>query len=120
MSRTTGLPLGPEAFVAEPFGVADLLCCALEAPVAVGALLLARRPDALRRPLTRRLAVVLAGVAVMIGSAASVAVASPAHHHHESCDSAPVPTGTLDSHGVDTGVTAYFACRLRHEHDGAH
>lgn len=120
MSRTTGLPLGPEAFEPEAFGAADLLCCALEVPVALGALLLARRPEALRRPVTKRLAVVVAAAVVMVGSATSVAVASPSSHHHETCDSAPVLTGTLDKRGVDTGVTAYFTCKLLHEHDGAH
>jgi hypothetical protein len=118
MSRTTGLPLGPEAFAPEAFGPADLLCCAMEVPVAIGAFLLARRPDALRRPLTRRLAVVLAGAAIAMGSATSVAVASPVHEHEQhECGSAPVLTGELDARGVDTGVTDYFRCQLQHEHD---
>jgi hypothetical protein len=120
LSRTSGLPFGPQAFQPEAFGAADLLCCAMEVPVAIGALLLARKPEALRRPLTRRLATVVAGAALLVGCATSVAVASPPAHHqehsHEGCGNAPVLTGTLDARGVDTGVTDYFACRLRSHH----
>lgn len=120
MSRTTGLPLGPEAFEPEAFGAADLLCCALEVPVVMAAFLLARRPDALRRPVGVRLGAVLAGVVVLIGSATSVAVAAPVHEHHHGCAAEPVLTGHLDARGVDTGVTAYFSCKLLHEHDHKH
>ena len=123
MSRTTGLPLGPEAFAAEPVGVSDLLCCALEVPVALGALLLSRRPRTLTAPLGRRRALGLAAVLVLCGSVSGTALASPAHEHASSkapCPSAPVLTGETDSRGVDRGVTAYFSCLLLHEHDGGH
>ena len=123
MSRTTGLPLGPEAFTAEPVGVSDLLCCALEVPVALGALLLSRHPRSLTQPLGRGRALVVTAVLLLCGSASGTALASPAseHSHHvAACPSAPVLTGKTDSRGVDTGVTAYFTCRLLHEHDGAH
>jgi hypothetical protein len=42
MSRTVGLPLGPEAFQAEPVGTADLVCVGLE--LLVAGVVLARRP----------------------------------------------------------------------------
>jgi hypothetical protein len=124
MSRTTGLPLGPEAFEPEPLGAADLLCCALEVPVAAGALLLARLPGALRRPLDRRWSVGVAAALVLVGTASGSALASPVHEHeHEhvtSCPAEPQLTGEVDARGVDRGVTAYFACRLLHEHDTPH
>lgn len=120
VSRTTGLPLGPEAFEPEPLGAADLLCCALEVPVAVGALLLARRPNALRRPLERRWTVGFAAALVLVATAGGSALASPAHEHEASCPAAPELTGQLDARGVDTGVTAYFSCQLLHEHDQHH
>lgn len=123
VSRTTGLPLGPGAFTAEPVGVSDLLCCVLEVPVAVGALLLSRGPRTLSAPLGRARAIGLAAALLLCGSVSGTALASPAHEHassHAPCPSAPVLTGKTDSRGVDRGVTAYFACRLLHEHDGGH
>jgi hypothetical protein len=120
LSRTVGLPLGPEAFEAEPFGVSDLLCCALELPVAAGALLLASRPRALRSRLGRRWTIGFVAALVLAGTASGSALASPSHEHEvpgPGCGSAPVLTGTLDARGVDSGVTAYFTCRLLHEHD---
>ena len=83
MSRTVGLPVGPEAFQPEAFGAADLLCCALEVPVAVGAVLLARRPGALRRRLRPRLAVAVAAAFVLVGSATAYAATAPAHMHND-------------------------------------
>lgn len=122
VSRTTGLPLGPEAFTAEPVGTSDLLCCALEVPVAFGALLLSRRPRTLSAPLGRRRALGFTAALLLCGSVSGTALASPAHEHASSeapCPSAPVLTGEIDSRGVDRGVTAYFRCRLHHEHAGA-
>ena len=122
MSRTVGLPLGPEAFEPEPFGAADLLCCALEIPVVIGAVALLHNARALLRPL--RLAA--AGAAVVsfgfIGTATAYATSAASEHRpeHTACPSAPVLTGRHDARGVDTGVTAYFSCKLAHEHDGHH
>ena len=117
LTRTVGIPLGPEAFQPEAFGRADVLCTALEVPVAVGAFRLAtRRPTA---RMTRRLAAVFSLSAVLVASATGAALATPAHHHG-GCSSAPQLTGVLDSRGVDTGVTDYFRCRLLHSHDGHH
>jgi hypothetical protein len=119
VSRTTGLPFGPEAFEAEALGTADVLCFALEVPVVLGGLLLALRRNALRTRMGRRaLAVVVASLA-LVGTASGIAVASPEHEHahgHEACPAAPVITGTVDERGVDTGVTAYFRCRLENQH----
>jgi hypothetical protein len=44
VSRTTGLPVGPEPWRAEAVGTADLLCSALEAAVLVLLVLTMRRP----------------------------------------------------------------------------
>jgi hypothetical protein len=125
MSRTVGLPLGPEAFEPEAFGASDLICCALEVPVGVGALLLARRPLALRARLGVRWAAAVAAGFVLVGTASTSALAASGSHEHgadhpHSCPSAPVRTGVADERGVDTGVTAYFTCLLEHEHDHQH
>ena len=127
MSRTVGLPLGPEAFEPEAFGAADLLCCALEVPVAIGAYALARRPAALSGRLRASLAAMVAAAFVLVGSATAYAATAPAHEHehgadhqHSTCPAAPELTGVRDARGVDTGVTAFFTCKLEHEHDGTH
>ena len=123
MSRTVGLPLGPEAFEPEALGTADLLCCALEIPVALGAYALARRPAALRGRLRAWSAVAGAAAFVLVGSATAYAATVPAHEHqheHATCPAAPELTGVLDARGVDTGVTAFFTCQLQHAHDGSH
>lgn len=120
MSRTTGLPLGPEAWQAESVGVADVLCIALEAVVAVGALVLLRRPMAGRVPAGRVAARgVLAAVALTVLATTGVAVAAPSHNHGgAACPSRPVLTGIDANHnGADDGNEAYFACLLVHEHD---
>ncbi|MDX6322048.1 MAG: hypothetical protein QOF52_1906 [Propionibacteriaceae bacterium] len=123
VSRTTGLPLGPERWQAEAVGRADVLCVALELVVAAVALALVRRPGAGRAP-ARRLAtrsvVALAAAAVLASTGA--AVAAPAHEHEHSeqaCPSSAVATGIdADHDGADDGVQAYFRCQLLHEHDG--
>ncbi|MDT7573643.1 MAG: hypothetical protein QOE05_3817 [Actinomycetota bacterium] len=127
LSRTVGLPLGPEAFEPEAFGTSDLMCCALEVPVGLAAIALARRPAALRRRLGVRWAAAVAASFVLVGSASTTALAASGSHDHEhgdvhehSCPAAPVRTGVADERGVDTGVTAYFACLLEHEHDHSH
>jgi hypothetical protein len=54
------------------------------------------------------------------------ALAAPAHEHGVGpaatapCPTAPVLSGVPDGRGVDTGVTAYFDCQLRHEHGSHH
>jgi hypothetical protein len=120
VSRTTGLPIGPEAFAPEAVGRADLICIALEAAVTVGALTLLRRPAAGRAP-AGRLAVrgVLATVALAVLATTGVAVAAPGHEHGgAACPTSPVASGVDANHnGADDGVEAYFACQLLHEHD---
>jgi hypothetical protein len=121
LSRTVGLPLGPDAFRAEPFGLSDLLCCALELAAGLAAIALARRPAALRRRLGVRWAVPVVASFLLVGSASSAALAaSGSHGHAHTCPSAPVRTGIAGDRGVDTGVTAYFTCLLEHEHDHTH
>jgi hypothetical protein len=127
MSRTVGLPLGPEAFEPESFGLSDLICCALELPVGLVAIALARRPGALRSRLGARWAAVLVAGFLVVSSASTTALAASGSHEHDhgdehahTCPSAPVRTGIADARGVDTGVTAYFACLLEHEHDHTH
>ncbi len=93
VSRTAGLPLGPEAGIAEPVGLADCVACLLELGTLVGALLLLRREDrAVRPPLLPHhralaLAAVVAVGALGLGGAAPGwfdgidGGAETAHHH---------------------------------------
>src|SRR4051794_33550125 len=81
MSRTTGLPLGPDAFEREGFGAADVICCALEVPVGIGALVLARRPRLLGWRLRLRLAASVGVVLLFVGSATAYAATATTHEH---------------------------------------
>jgi hypothetical protein len=124
VSRTSGLPFGPERWEAEAVGRADVLCVGLELAVAVGALALVRLPQAGRGPsrrLTVRAAVAVAAAVTVASTGA--ALAAPAHEHHEVhvCPSVATPTGVDANHdGADDGVQAYFRCQLEHEHDHHH
>jgi hypothetical protein len=94
MSRTTGLPLGPDAFEPEGVGAADLLCCALEVPVGLAALVLAGRPRLLVRGLRLRLVAAVGVAFVLVGSATAYAASAPAHEHtheHVHEQMAPMP-----------------------------
>lgn len=62
LSRTAGLPFGPQAHVAEPLGLADAISTAFEVLVAVGAAMLLA-PGLARRVIPRASAFVLAGTA---------------------------------------------------------
>lgn len=79
LSRTVGLPIGPEAGVPEPAAALDLLATSGEVLIGVGVLALLR-PGAIRRQLPRMVGgvLVLAAVAVLLGAAALAA--SGGHH----------------------------------------
>ena len=79
LSRTVGLPVGPDAGIPEPATVLDLVATSCEVLVAVGVLALLR-PGAILRQLPRVVGtvLVLAALAILFG-AASLA-ASGAHH----------------------------------------
>jgi hypothetical protein len=102
VSRTVGLPLGPEAFEAEPFGTADLVCCGLELAVAAGALGLATSTRTLYSPLRARAATVLAALLVTVGASTAVALAAPGEHGH-AAETAPAactaPCQPVHEHG---------------------
>jgi hypothetical protein len=84
VSRTSGLPFGPGAGVAEPVGVADTVCVALEVLSAVLATVAATAwaPARLKAPSTPRRAAVLTGaVAALTLVASGAAIAAPGHDH---------------------------------------
>ncbi len=122
VSRTSGLPVGPQAFQPEGYGVADLICVGLEAVVALGALTLLRRPAAGLVPAGRGTArIVLSGVAVAVFASTGVAVAAPSHDHGAPCPTTAVTSGVdANKNGADDGIEAYFACKLLHSHDDGH
>jgi hypothetical protein len=89
VSRTTGLPVGPEPWRAEAVGTADLLCSALEAAVVVLLVVTMRRPQvqelaALTKPQRRIVAVgaVAAAAVTVVALAANPPVFGHAHHAH--------------------------------------
>lgn len=131
LSRTAGLPVGPDAGVASPVGIADGLCVALEVPVLLGALVLLRRPAALRRPAGRTARRLVAATTLGVLATTGVAVAQPPHAHPEPAATAKaggpgdiagtpmVETGTdANGNGVDDGVEAYFAAQFLAAHEG--
>lgn len=81
LSRTAGLPLGPEAWSPEPLGVPDLLATAFEVVIAIGVLVLIRARAARVRLAPRRAAAgtrALAVVLVLLTSVALLAAAGAA------------------------------------------
>jgi hypothetical protein len=88
VTRTTGLPVGPEPWQAEAVGTADLVCTGLEAVVVVLLILTARRPNV--QDTTARTKVQLRTIAVGALATAAVTVAALAanppafggHGHH--------------------------------------
>lgn len=84
VSRTSGLPFGPGAGVAEPVGVADTVCVALEVLSAGLAAVAATAwaPARLTTPSTPRRAAALTGaVAALTLVASGAAIAAPGHDH---------------------------------------
>ncbi len=102
VSRTSGLPFGPEAGVAEPVGIADTVCVALEVLSAglVAVAATAWAPARLKAPSTPRRAAALVGaVAALTLVASGAAIAAPGHDH-ASTDVAGATAGHSHS---DTG-----------------
>jgi hypothetical protein len=90
VTRTVGLPVGPEPWAAEAAGRADVLCSLLEVAVA-GALLAAARyavqPAATGRPVVRAVTLLFAGALAVSAVTTPALAATPAgghaHHHLE-------------------------------------
>ncbi len=122
VSRTSGLPVGPEAGQAESVGIADTLCVGLEAVVLLGALVLLRRPTAGLAPAGRRAVVtVLSAVTLGVLATTGVAVAAPSHGHGAPCPASAVASGVdANRNGADDGIEYYFRCQLLHSHDDGH
>jgi hypothetical protein len=57
LSRTTGLPIGPHPWTAEPTGLLDVACAAYEAAIVVGCLWLCRTAPVLTTPALRPITV---------------------------------------------------------------
>ena len=87
VSRTVGLPIGPEPWKAEAVGTADLLCSGIEAVLIALLVVLTRRPAAEESPsltkVQRRLVVVgaLAVAAVTVMALTDTDPSRISHHH---------------------------------------
>lgn len=79
LSRTVGLPIGPDAGVPESAGVVDVAATACEALIGVGVLALLQ-PGAIRGQLRRMVGAVLAFTALAILLGAASLAASGGHH----------------------------------------
>jgi hypothetical protein len=129
LSRTAGVPIGPNAGTAEPVGFPDSLATGLEVAVALGAVALAVRPMLLRRPL--RSGLIVPGIAV-IGSLALVGATAAAltprfagEHHGGTTDVAAVAAadghdhgGTAPATGTDDTGAAAAAPAATDDHHG--
>jgi hypothetical protein len=98
VSRTIGLPVGPEPWAAEPVGRADVVASALEAVVVVFLVVAVRRRQvqesrALTKPLRWLVAIGAVGVAAvtLVAIAAHPPVLHGSHHRH----AAPLPGAQL-------------------------
>lgn len=102
VSRTVGLPFGPEAWTPEPISAVDALCSTLEALMVVGSLVALRRP-AFGAGVSRRGFVAATAVpALAVAALTTAALASPAAVH---------------SHGDDRAMAGSHAS-AEHEHAG--
>ncbi|MDP9220102.1 MAG: hypothetical protein M3P23_06140 [Actinomycetota bacterium] len=105
MTRTTGLPFGPDAGTAESFGTADIVCAALEAVVVglvVALTLAAARPlSRLDRSTNPRIggAVVAAVAALALGSS-GVALAAPGESGMHDAAGSEDPAGIAGTDGM--------------------
>jgi small-conductance mechanosensitive channel len=87
VTRTTGLPIGPEPWDAEPVGIADVMCGALELVVVVLLVLSVRRPPVEESAKTSGLQPSLVAIgALAVASLTMVGLAATgypenAHHH---------------------------------------
>ncbi|SDP33903.1 hypothetical protein SAMN04489867_2117 [Pedococcus dokdonensis] len=116
VSRSSGLPIGPEAGVAEPVGVADTVCVALEVLSAALAVVAATAwaPSRLRSPSTpHRAAAITGAVAALTLVASGAAIAAPGHGHATDEASA----STTHSHGDATTDEGDDAEGAVHAHD---
>lgn len=116
MSRTVGLPFGPDAGVAEAVGTADLVCVALEGLTLV--LAVAAIP---LRPIVVKLASSVFPALAVVG-VASLALAAPSTHEHTH-DEAEVHEHTASDLDValadaDTVSAREIATKLGFEIDG--
>ena len=85
VSRTVGLPLGPESGAAEPVAFLDVLSTVIEVGIVLGAGLLLARPSAARGGHGGLVAVVVLTIALVVLTTVAVAVA-PAEHPDEGMD----------------------------------
>jgi hypothetical protein len=104
VSRTMGLPVGPEPWGAEAVGIADLLCSALEAAVVVLLVVTMRRPQvqesaALTTAQRRMVAVgaVVAAAVTVAALAANPPVFGHAPHPHDRHSGAAVAGPPADT-----------------------
>ena len=93
LSRTSGLPFGPQAHVPEPVGLADVVSSVLEILAAIGAGLLLGRGLA-RRPIPRSVGLAVAGTsATVVALTTSLALLSSAGGHAHVRVRGDIPAG---------------------------
>src|SRR5207244_3383707 len=113
VSRTIGIPFGPDSGIAEPVAFADVLCTILEVGIVLGSLALLK-PRFLDRPVRSAAALPgVAGVGVLVAALATLSL-TPAYasghthgaagHVHGATEGAAAAAGHIHTHG--TGASA--------------
>jgi hypothetical protein len=109
VSRTIGIPFGPESGVAEAVSFSDVLCTILEVGIVVGSVALLK-PRFLDRPVPTAAALPgVAGVGVLVAALATLSLTpafasghshGAAGHVHGATDGAAVAAGHTHTHGA--------------------
>ncbi|HET7476752.1 MAG TPA: hypothetical protein VFJ97_12125 [Dermatophilaceae bacterium] len=97
LTRTVGLPFGPDAGSAEPFGPADVIAAVFEVLAAVSALQAARQPLTGRAVSSGRATAATAAAASLVLVGSGVAMAVPVGH----------ATGDAEHAGGQAGATGH-------------
>ena len=127
VSRTSGLPFGPNSGVAEDVGVPDLVCTALEALMVLGCLMLFLRAGGgrilhlLRGPRWLVSAAAFGTVAIAVASTIALTPKYASEHHHGGSAEVAADGHVHDASGAAsaTGVAAWTEGQSPCEKTGA-
>lgn len=120
ITRTTGLPFGPEPGEAESASFIDVLSTLLEIGVVVFAVLLAANPGVMARARGRIGAALTASILVVVAPLTTVAIAQSGGHHDAESHEAPLAAqhGTGSAHPSDEAAGTEAAAIARGDLDG--
>ncbi len=117
ISRVAGLPIGPDAWVPEPVGTADLLCVGVEVGWLVVAEVVLHRRSRRHAGRQGRVAVVATVAAVVLATSAAIASPSEAGHQEPTTAHAHVVERASDPSQAPSGAE-HLAASGAHDHPG--